>query len=115
MSPRPRDVRPDEWKVTFGQPVLSGAGTLRQKWITELLVNAPSAEAAKTHALRVTTGDPGVLQVEPTSVWELQNDLLWAARGVPPTYTDPPVPGRIEPPAHPALQADGDHQQTQHP
>ena len=66
-----------EYRVYFEHPViyLADHREPHRREITELLVNAPTEEAATVHALRVTQGDPGTLRVEPVSVWQIQNDI----------------------------------------
>jgi hypothetical protein len=47
------------YRVTFEKPVVYHGGTLRAKTLTEMEVHAPDGQAAITHAIRVTEGDPG--------------------------------------------------------
>jgi hypothetical protein len=71
-----------EYRVLFERPVIYLVDHKRpnRRELTELLVNAPDAEAAKIHAVRVTLGDPGTIMVVPVSLWEIQNNILKVLR-----------------------------------
>jgi len=54
-----------EYRVCFEKPVTYLPDhKVRRRQVTDLPVRAPDEEAAKTHALRVTLGDPGAITVE---------------------------------------------------
>jgi hypothetical protein len=96
----------NEWRVTFERPVFYlSESKLRRKEITELLVNAPTAEGAGVHAIRVTTGDPGAITVEPVDIWRLSWDTILMRRGLEGFGPAPPAPGRVEPPTDPVTDA----------
>lgn len=57
-----------EFRVRFLTPVIYQAGHYKaEQRLSELIVRAPDATAAVTHAVRVVQGDVGGMTVEPYS------------------------------------------------
>lgn len=78
-----------EYVVQFSQPVQYQPDHPRVNQISEiLLVHAPTADDAKTHALRVTRGAGEILSVLPASQAPEAVDQVRAETPRPP---DPPV------------------------
>jgi len=59
------------WMVRFATPVIYLLGHHRQRTVTELPVNAPDANGARVHAIRVTSG-----AVEITDIFALEEERV---------------------------------------
>lgn len=69
------------YKVSFQQPVVYLPDhRLHRRVVTELLVNAPDETSARVHAIRVTSGEPGVMTIAPVDLWAIQDEQLKVRR-----------------------------------